>query len=447
MDVRYDAAAIRRYLEDLEDGQREIRTTVDGYQNAYESGVRRYTRLSQDLQDRIDATQRRLRDAEEDYESAEAAYDSAMQEAGETEDADAAESCRHRAQAAADRMNDASRRIRRESTALAGQKQKMSRLTGAWNSCMGQAGALRRSADEAAQNLQTAASGAARDLQEFERLMVQGQAALQDGGTVSGYSGGAYGAGSGYGGASGISSVSGITSARSGAAEPSGNAPSAEKRSGRGALGWCPSQSMRTVSLDGSGKKNFGMNIGGEDLQFRCNRSGAAKAYRAAVASGDADLIARTSAIYEVEVLRADLELGTGEAGVPQLGGYHRDVKQQDPKGYESHHIPARSVQDADAEWLPTISISEEDHTLTSSYRGKQRHVYKPCFPDGVASGTYKQEISNRIAKGSSGYIEAMRNEIYDLRVTTGHRYDGGISAYLDAVIDMIASQGIPESK
>lgn len=189
------------------------------------------------------------------------------------------------------------------------------------------------------------------------------------------------------------------------------------------------------------------MNIGGADLQFRCNRSGAAKAYRAAVASGDADLIARTSAIYEVEVLRADLELEAGEAGVPQLGGYHRDVRKQDPKGFESHHIPARSVQDADAEWLPAISISNADHALTSSYRGKQGHVYKPYFPDGVPNGTYKQEISDKIAQGSSGYIEAMRNEIYDLRVTTGHRYDGGISAYLDAVIDMIASQGIPGSK
>ena len=51
------------------------------------------------------------------------------------------------------------------------------------------------------------------------------------------------------------------------------------------------------------------------------------------------------------------------------------------------------------------------------------------------------------MSEGSSGYVAAVRNELYDLRVSTGHKYDGGISAYLDAVIDMLAGRGLPGSR
>jgi hypothetical protein len=40
-----------------------------------------------------------------------------------------------------------------------------------------------------------------------------------------------------------------------------------------------------------------------------------------------------------------------------------------------------------------------------------------------------------------------LKNEVYDLKSATGGRYDGGISAFLDAVIDMIATRGIPDAK
>ena len=37
-----------------------------------------------------------------------------------------------------------------------------------------------------------------------------------------------------------------------------------------------------------------------------------------------------------------------------------------------------------------------------------------------------------------------MKSEILDLKATTGSKYDGAISAYLDAVQDMLATRGIP---
>ena len=178
-------------------------------------------------------------------------------------------------------------------------------------------------------------------------------------------------------------------------------------------------------------------------MTFPCTKAGAAKAYRAAVKSGNEDLIARTAAMYEVETIRESLELTAGEPGVPQLGGYHGDVRTQDAPGFESHHIPSKAVQAVPADQLPALSISHDDHTKTSSYSGKQNRLMKYGYSENV---TYKQAMAERIGIGGSGYIEAMRNELYDLRVAVGNRYDGGISGYLDAVVDMLATHGIPKS-
>ena len=60
---------------------------------------------------------------------------------------------------------------------------------------------------------------------------------------------------------------------------------------------------------------------------------------------------------------------------------------------------------------------------------------------------SYKTNTAETISKGSCGYIQVMKNEILDLVRDTGHRYDGGISAYFDAVVDMLAGRGIPGEK
>jgi hypothetical protein len=171
------------------------------------------------------------------------------------------------------------------------------------------------------------------------------------------------------------------------------------------------------------------------------------QAYSQTLNSGDQEMAVRCAAMFEVETFREMLELGSGDSSYVQMGGYYGDVKKQDPPGYNSHHIPSRAVQDVNADWLPTVSISEDDHKLTSSYAGKQKHVFQTKFNQNEPKITYKDRISQSIAQGSSGYINALKNEVYDLKSATGGRYDGGISAFLDAVIDMIATRGIPDAK
>ena len=69
------------------------------------------------------------------------------------------------------------------------------------------------------------------------------------------------------------------------------------------------------------------------------------------------------------------------------------------------------------------------------------------AFPTTIPETKYKESVVRSIEKGSSGHIEVIRSELLDLRSTTGHRYDGGVTAYLDAVIDLLATRGIPKAK
>lgn len=212
-------------------------------------------------------------------------------------------------------------------------------------------------------------------------------------------------------------------------------------------IGWCPKSNMRAVSFNSKGQKTVRIPIGEKVTVFNCSLAGIEKAYSSAIESGDADLIRRVSAMYEIESFRNTIDLGRGDPGYAQLGGYHKDVKVQCPKGYESHHIPARSVQAEKADRLPALAITKEDHKLTSSYSGKQRHRFHSVFPDDKSTLTYKEEVSKTIAEGGSGYVRAVINELYDLKNCVGDRYDGAIAAFLDAIIDLLASDGIPEAK
>ena len=107
----------------------------------------------------------------------------------------------------------------------------------------------------------------------------------------------------------------------------------------------------------------------------------------------------------------------------------------------------AQTVQAENGKLLPALAIAKEDHKLTSSYGGKQGKTYHSVFPNFVPETKYKYSVSQKLEQGGSGYIELIKAELLDLRIATGHRYDGGISAYLDAVIDMLATHGIPKVK
>lgn len=210
---------------------------------------------------------------------------------------------------------------------------------------------------------------------------------------------------------------------------------------------WCILPGLSAVRRDSDGQKIVVMTIADAERAYPCTQFGMEKAYRYAKASNDEDMVARTSAMFEIETLREDMELQNEDIKFAQIGGYHKYVQKLEPQGYESHHIPAQTVQAENGKLLPALAIAKEDHKLTSSYGGKQGKTYHSVFPNFVPETKYKYSVSQKLEQGGSGYIELIKAELLDLRIATGHRYDGGISAYLDAVIDMLATHGIPKVK
>ena len=429
MEILYDRAALKEFMDDAGTVGEEFSWERDMQANAYEACKQQYTRLHTEIEQLLRTARNALEAAESAVRAAQEDYQDAMQDANSAEDDGDRSAALSRARSARADLAEAEAERDAALAELRKAQSAMNSLTAVWERYQPTAeGAFRQIEDDhfAYHTLMTNSS---RDLGEYIGFMEQARGALYEEPASAVVS---------SGGGAPADAAPIVTAVR--------DAVSASAEIGR-AVGWCEKHSMQAVTVSAGGAKEFTMSIGGQPQSFPCSKSGMARAYRAAVRSGDADLIARTGAMFEIETIREGLELTGGDPSVTQLGGYHRDVQPQDAAGWESHHIPARSVQDEDAGWLPAISITKEDHKNTSSYSGKQNRVYQPYFPSRTENVTYKQEIAQKVAAGGAGYIEAVRNELYDLRVCTGHKYDGGISAFLDAVIDMIATRGIHGSK
>lgn len=167
--------------------------------------------------------------------------------------------------------------------------------------------------------------------------------------------------------------------------------------------------------------------------------------YKSATEANDTQEMEKYRTLHELLTLQDELELTDGDPDIPQLGGIHKNVRGK-IEGFESHHIPAQSVQDVNANELPTIAITEDDHRLTDSYRGKSNRKYKPFLPDGSDSRiSYKNEAEALIEDGN--YVDLVRDEVYNIRDRFGHKYDGAIKQYLSAMAKMIDEKGVPKKK
>lgn len=75
---------------------------------------------------------------------------------------------------------------------------------------------------------------------------------------------------------------------------------------------WCILPGLSAVRRDSEGQKVVVMTIADVERAFPCTQSGMETAYRHAKASGNRDMIARTSAMFEIETFREDMELDGG---------------------------------------------------------------------------------------------------------------------------------------
>lgn len=456
MEVGYDKAALQEYMDEIGTLGENMCRRQDESLNLYNSCRQQYNRIHTKLEEVVRRAYNQVENAESMRRSAELEYETARRTAENAEDEDERNSAMRRMQQAQMMRASAEEEYSKASIAYSKATGDLKQLSELWNE---NAPALESQAhliEDGLSSFSHLVANGNSDLGEYIGIMEKAKDAL--------YSSSAERTDSNSGASATANTTihsqerqgsqnttaqgKGVSSAASEAARPNfGENVNAGIVSAASPVGWCASNSMTAVSINECGQKTVSMTIGGIERSYPCTMSGMAKAYRHAKASGDQDMIARTSAMFEIETFREDLELSNGESGFAQLGGYHKDVKEQDPVGYESHHIPSQGTQDEDGKMLPTISMTYDDHKLTSSFAGKQRKTYQPAFPTEIRLTSYKESIIQNLEQGSPGYVDSIKHELLDLRSTTGHRYDGGVSAYLDAVIDMLSTRGIPKAK
>lgn len=159
--------------------------------------------------------------------------------------------------------------------------------------------------------------------------------------------------------------------------------------------------------------------------------------------------LAVDSFVTDVAGLKSTMSLGEGDSETKQLAGVHKQVRQKDGPGFESHHIPSAAALKQfgiDTDGWPTIALTKEDHAKTDSYRGKQSKKGQSIFPDAPQSGTYKEESVEMIARGG-GFFELVRDEILNIREQCGDKYDGAIAQYLDEIVAYVKKNGVPQKK
>lgn len=184
----------------------------------------------------------------------------------------------------------------------------------------------------------------------------------------------------------------------------------------------------------------------GQSTEVEMEPSALRKKYSEAIDNGDNDTAEKYRALYEINSIKDDLQLSDGDTNIKQLGGYYKDVKAK-AKGYQSHHIPAKSIQSGNEKNMPTIALLEEDHKLTDSYGGKQKtHLADSFLSDKtVADPRYKKVTEDLIDSGN--YTDLVRSELYNVRDVCGQKYDGAIKQYLNTLAEMIAQNGVPTPK
>lgn len=186
----------------------------------------------------------------------------------------------------------------------------------------------------------------------------------------------------------------------------------------------------------------FDIEIGGENRNIGFEPEQVAAAYDKALSADDVEACKRLSVIYDLSCFKDELELGDGDAEVPQLAGEYSVIRKIEPEGFEAHHMPAKSAVYDNMNELPAVAMEASDHAQTDSYRGRANHVFKSFIPGLQLSDSYKYETAKEINEGR--YVHVVKCEIYNIKDRCGSKYDGAIGKFLDASMKYVAKNGVP---
>lgn len=290
MELSYDKAALQEYMDDIGSVGESLRRAKDESFSLYNSCKQQYTRLYTELEQANRKAYNMVESAESMQRAADAEYELAMRRLENAEDDSERESAQEQLRSAQARQAEAAHEMSIASAAYAKAQANMKKLTDVWERYQPSIDSAAHKVEGGLSSFSTLVSNGNSDLGEYMGIMDKAQAALYDGtsGTASTSSG----------------SSSSVTSS--------------------GAIGKSSSSTFRSKTgntlglVTAAGVASIVMNIAGKEHSFPHTKSGAAKAYRTAVNSGDPEMIAHTNGMFS--------SFGSSKGGVPQNQLYVADT-------------------------------------------------------------------------------------------------------------------------
>ena len=277
-------------MDDIGSVGESLRRAKDESFSLYNSCKQQYTRLYTELEQANRKAYNMVESAESMQRAADAEYELAMRRLENAEDDSERESAQEQLRSAQARQAEAAHEMSIASAAYAKAQANMKKLTDVWERYQPSIDSAAHKVEDGLSSFSALVSNGNSDLGEYIGIMDKAQAALYDGaaGTPSTGSG------------------SSLSSTSSGAI-------------GRPNASTFRSKTGNTLGLvTAAGVASIMMNISGKEHSFPHTKSGAAKAYRTAVKSGDPEMIVHTNGMFS--------SFGSSKGGVPQNQQYVADT-------------------------------------------------------------------------------------------------------------------------
>ncbi len=275
MELSYDKAALQEYMDDIGSVGESLRRAKDESFSQYNSCKQQYTRLYTELEQANRKAYNMVESAESMQRAADAEYELAMRRLENAEDDAERESAQEQLRSAQAHQAEAAHEMSIASATYAKAQANMKKLTNVWERYQPSIDSAAHKVEDGLSSFSTLVSNGNSDLGEYMVIMDKAQAALYDGGSDILSSGGG----------STSSPTSGGTIGKS-------NSSTFRFKSGN-TLGLVTTAGVASIV----------MNIAGKEHSFPHTKSGAAKAYRTAVKSGDSDLVSQTLLLFRKGLL------------------------------------------------------------------------------------------------------------------------------------------------
>lgn len=306
MELSYDKSALQEYMDDIGGVGESFRRVKDESLASYNSCCQHYTRLYTELEQANRKAYNLVEAAESMQRSADAEYELAMRKLENAEDDSDRESAQEQLRTAQVHRAEAAKELYSASAAYEKTRANLKKVSDVWEKYQPSINSAAHRVEDGLSSFNTLVSNGNRDLGEYIGIMDKAQTVLYDG-------------------------TSGTSTSDSGSISTSKNSGAV----GKSSLSTFRSKTGNTLGLvTAAGVASIVMNIAGKEQVFAATKSGAAKAYREALKSGDQEMVAKTGAMFKASSPEAYNEIHSTQFTKHVTVPYDVTL----PNGEKEHH-------------------------------------------------------------------------------------------------------------